>query len=198
MQTFKAPLALEWAISAVSLAGGIAIAATGLGYGLTNTSGVGAGFFPLAAGSMMALAGVLWAAQLYFGMQGQAPGPVAADTELETVPPHHDSDSALVSLLDDDNSEEPEAEFPDRRGWIRVGIIAGSMLLAALLLPLLGYTIVMSLQLVTVLFLVSKRRLLVAAAVGIGASLASRLVFEVWLGTALPTSSIDFLAGLGM
>ena len=104
-----------------------------------------------------------------------------------------------MSLLDDDNSDEPDvAEFPDRQGWIRVGIIAASILLAALFLPLLGYTVVMTLQLGTILYFVSKRKLWISVVVAAGAALASRLVFEVWLGTALPTASLDFLAGLGL
>ncbi len=82
------------------------------------------------------------------------------------------------------------------RGWASS---AGSILLAALLLPLLGYTVVMTLQLGTILYFVSKRKLWIAVLVAVGAALASRLVFEVWLGTALPTASlIDFLAGLGL
>jgi hypothetical protein len=124
--------------------------------------------------------------------------PVTGDT-VESLPPHHESESALVSLLDDDNSDEPDApDFPDRKGWARVGIISGAILLAALLLPLLGYTIVMTLMLGTILFFVSKRKLWMAVLVAVGSALASRLVFEVWLGTALPTASIDFLAGLGL
>lgn len=79
-----------------------------------------------------------------------------------------------------------------------MGIIVGSILLAALLLPFLGYTVVMTLQLGTILYFVSKRKLWISVAVAIGAALASRLVFEVWLGTALPTASIEFLAGLGL
>ena len=79
-----------------------------------------------------------------------------------------------------------------------MGIISGAILLAALLLPLLGYTIVMTLMLGTILFFVSKRKLWMAVLVAVGAALASRLVFEVWLGTALPTASIEFLSGLGL
>jgi hypothetical protein len=56
----------------------------------------------------------------------------------------------------------------------------------------------MTLQLGTILYFVSKRKLWISVAVAIGAALASRLVFEVWLGTALPTASIEFLAGLGL
>ncbi|WP_185751209.1 tripartite tricarboxylate transporter TctB family protein [Arthrobacter sp. 31Y] len=197
MQTLQAPVALEWTVAAAAVAGGLTMAVVGAGYGMTNTSGVGAGFFPTVAGSLMALAGVLWAGQLLAARRTIAVVP-AGDTQ-ESVPPHHDSESALVALLDDDNSDEPDAgDFPDRQGWIRVGIITASLLGAALLLPLLGYTVVMTLMLGTILFFVSKRKLWLAAVVALGAALASRLVFEVWLGTALPTASIEFLAGLGL
>lgn len=198
MQTLNAPVALEWTVASAALAGGLAVAGVGAGYGLTNTSGVGAGFFPTVAGTLMALAGVLWILQLLAARRTTEPAPVAGDV-LETVPPHHESSSALVSLLDDDNSDEPDvADLPDRQGWTRVGIITGSILLAALLLPFLGYTVVMTLQLGTILYFVSKRKLWISVTVAIGAALASRLVFEVWLGTALPTASIEFLAGLGL
>ncbi|KQR81122.1 hypothetical protein ASF98_17255 [Arthrobacter sp. Leaf337] len=198
MQTLNAPVALEWTVASAALAGGLAVAGVGAGYGLTNTSGVGAGFFPTVAGTLMALAGVLWILQLLAARRTAEPVPVAGDVR-ESVPPHHESESALVSLLDDDNSDEPDvADFPDHQGWARVGIIVGSILLAALLLPFLGYTVVMTLQLGTILYFVSKRKLWISVAVAIGAALASRLVFEVWLGTALPTASIEFLAGLGL
>ena len=198
MQTLNAPVALEWTVASAALAGGLAVAGVGAGYGLTNTSGVGAGFFPTVAGTLMALAGVLWILQLLAARRNAEAAPVAGDV-LESVPPHHESSSALVSLLDDDNSDEPDvADFPDRQGWTRVGIITGSILLAALLLPFLGYTVVMTLMLGTILYFVSKRKLWMAVVVAIGAALASRLVFEVWLGTALPTASIEFLAGLGL
>lgn len=174
------------------------MAVVGSGYGLTNTSGVGAGFFPTVAGTLMALAGVLWALQLVTARRNAVPAPATGET-VESLPPNHESESALVSLLDDDNSDEPDApDFPDRHGWARVGIISAALLLAALFLPLLGYTVVMTLMLGAILFFVSKRKLWMAALVAVGAALASRLVFEVWLGTALPTASIDFLAGLGL
>lgn len=190
MQTLNGPVALEWTVAGAALAGGLTVAAVGFSYGLTYTSGVGAGFFPVVAGTLMAVAGVMWILQL-IGARRQ----VAPDAAAEPA----GSESALVSLLEDDNSDEADlAEFPDRQGWARVGIIAGSIFLAALLLPFLGYTVVMTLQLGVILYFVSKRKLWISALVAVGAALASRLVFEVWLGTALPTASIDLLAGLGL
>jgi hypothetical protein len=198
MQTLTAPVALEWTVAAAALTGGLAVAVVGAGYGLTNSSGVGAGFFPTAAGILMAVAGALWLLQLHTAGRSEAPVPASAGGDTSEAAPQHESESALVSLLDDDNSDEPDVDFPDRQGWARVGIIAGSILLAALLLPLLGYTVVMTLQLGTILYFVSKRKLWISVLVAVGAALASRLVFEVWLGTALPTASLDFLAGLGL
>ena len=199
MQTLKAPVALEWTVATAAVAGGLAIALVGAGYGLANSSGVGAGFFPTVAGTLMAVAGVLWVLQLLAVRRSPGLAPTAAGDITESLPLHPGQESALVSLLDDDNSDEPDvAEFPDRQGWARVGIIAGSILLAALFLPLLGYTVVMTLQLGTILHFVSKRKLWISVLVAVGAALASRLIFEVWLGTALPTASLDLLAGLGL
>ncbi len=60
MHTLNAPVALEWTVAAAATAGGLAIAIVGASYGLANSSGVGAGFFPTVAGTLMALAGILW------------------------------------------------------------------------------------------------------------------------------------------
>ena len=199
MQTLNAPVALEWTVATAAVAGGLAIALVGAGYGLANSSGVGAGFFPTVAGALMAVAGVLWVLQLLAARRSPELAPTTASDITGSLPPNPGQESALVSLLDDDNSDEPDiAEFPDRQGWTRVGIIAGSILLAALFLPLLGYTVVMTLQLGTILYFVSKRKLWISVLVAVGAALASRLIFEVWLGTALPTASLDLLAGLGL
>lgn len=191
MPTLHAPVALEWTVASLAAGGGAVVAAVGASYGLTNDTGVGAGFFPTVAGGLMVLAGLMWFLQL--GIAGRT-SPVPASPEGGTNP-----ESALVSLLEDDGEDEADgSEFPDRKGWVRVGTIIGSILAAALLLPVLGYTLVMILQLGIVLFFVSKRPLWLSLVVAAGAALGSRLIFEVWLGTSLPTSSIDFLAGWGL
>ena len=83
------------------------------------------------------------------------------------------------------------------RVWCGSGSSLAAVLGAAIVLPILGYTLSMTLMLAVVLFFVSKRPWWLALVVGVGAALASRLVFEVWLGTALPVSSIGFLARAG-
>jgi hypothetical protein len=172
---------LEWSTAAAALAGGLAIAVVGASYGLTNVTGVGAGFFPTVAGILVAVSGLLWLVQLAVARRA----PVSPSDDLDD----------LVDLADEDSEE---AEFPDRAGWARVGIIVAAVLAAAILLPVIGYTITMTAMLAVVLFFVSKRPWWLAVAVGVGAAVASRLVFESWLGTELPASSIDFIATLGL
>jgi len=196
MSTFNGPATLEWSMAYLSLAGGAVVSLVGASYGLTNVTGVGAGFFPCVAGALVALAGLMWVTQLAVARKTAAAAPaVAVDApapaSLASVQTDFDADDEI----DEDGDE---TEFPDKAGWIRVGIIVASVLVAALLLNLLGYTIAMTLMLGTVLFFVSKRPWWLALVVALGAALASRLVFEVWLGTALPTSSIDLLALLGV
>jgi hypothetical protein len=170
---------LEWSAAAAALLGGIAIAAVGASYGLTNVTGVGAGFFPTVAGILVAVSGALWLLQL--AVARKATTSIVGETTFDEI------------------AEDGEnAEFPDRAGWARVGTIVAAVLGAALVLRILGYTLTMTLMLAVVLFFVSKRPWWLALVVGIGAAFASRLVFESWLGTELPASSIDFLATLGL
>ena len=190
---------LEWSVATVSLLGGLVIGSFGWMYGLTNETGVGAGFFPLVAGVLIAAAGVLWLVQLAFAHRAGAAeddvlvpaAPNPADLTLEEVAERFDADDEIAE-------DGEEAEFPDRAGWIRVGIIAAAILCAALALPVLGYTLTMTLMLATVLFFVSNRPWWLSLIIGIGAAVASRLVFEGWLGTELPSSAIEFIARLGL
>lgn len=192
--TPRGAVLLEWSVAALSLLGGAVIVLFGWQYGLTNVTGVGAGFFPAVAGIIMAVAGAMWLVQLAVARRS-APGQTDDDGhEIETF-----DDVADRFEADDEIDEDAEdAEFPDRAGWLRVGIIAAAVFGAAILLPIVGYTVSMTLMLAVVLFFVSKRPWWLALVVGITAAVASRLVFEGWLGTALPVSSIELIARLGL
>lgn len=89
----------------------------------------------------------------------------------------------------------PSPTAPDGCGS---GIIVGAVLVAALALAVIGYTLTMTAMLAVVLFFVSRRPWWLALVLGVAAAVASRLVFEGWLGTALPISTIEFIARLGM
>ncbi|CAN5438614.1 hypothetical protein BH10ACT9_BH10ACT9_47020 [soil metagenome] len=178
----RGAVVLEWSMAAAALVGGLGVAFAGWTYGLTNVTGVGAGFFPLVAGILIALSGALWTVQLFLARKADAL--VSAEPVLDAG---HEIDE-----------EAEESEFPDRAGCVRVGIIAAAILIAALALPFVGYTLTMTLMLATVLFFVSKRPWWLSLVIGIGAAVVSRLVFEDWLGTELPSSTIELIARLGL
>jgi len=188
-QTPRGAVALEWSMAVVAVVGGLVVAFFGWSYGLTNVTGVGAGFFPLVAGVLVTASGALWMIQLSLARRADAF--VATEPTFARVAERFEAD-------DDIDEDAEEAEFPDRAGWVRVGIIATAILLAALVLPVIGYTLTMTLMLATVLFFVSKRPWWLALIIGVGAAVASRLVFEGWLGTELPSSAIEFIARLGL
>ena len=168
---------LELSGAAAALAVGLAVAVTGVSYGLTGSIGIGPGFFPLVAGLLTAGGGALWLGRLL-------------RARVTTAPPDLDTSDVLP--------EEEHEDVPDTRGWARIGVVVGALLAAALLLDVVGYTLSVTLMLTAVLTLVSRRRWWVALLAGVVAALASRLVFEQWLGTALPVSSLPLLSHLGL
>lgn len=104
----------------------------------------------------------------------------------------------MLSVLEDDDEDADDAVRPDRRGWVRIAVIVGTLLVAAYLLPVLGYVLTMTLLLAVVLVGASEQKVWISLLVAIGTALASHLVFAGWLGTALPASRIGLLAGLGL
>jgi hypothetical protein len=177
----------EWVLAAGSAVGGAALVVAGTGYGLTAPTGVGAGMMPLVAGLFVGVAGLLWSLRL-----------LRAHRTRSVLPVAEVSDSTLGVFLQGEDDELDDAHFPDRTGWMRVGVVVGSVAIAALLLPVLGYSVTMVALLTAVLVLVGGRKLWIAALVAIVTTGASRLVFEIWLNTALPHSTLVPLAWLGL
>jgi hypothetical protein len=175
---------LELALAGSATLGGIAVAGVGTTYGITHSTGVGAGFMPLIAGILLLVSGLVWIAQL-----------VVASRQ-----PQHPADPTnLVDLIAEDvGDESDEHAFPQAAGWKRVGILVGAITVAALLLPILGYSLAMVGLLCVILIVLARRRAWLAVLVAIAVSLASRLVFEVWLGTSLPHSIIPPFSWLGI
>ena len=178
---------LEWGLAAAATLGGAAVAAVGATYGLDNETGVGAGFMPAAAGTFTALGGLFWG----LGLVRQ--GRVQPASE-----PHDLSPLAELLAAEDADDESEEGGFPDRAGWLRAFSLIGVIAVAALLLPVIGYTVTMLALLTAILHLLSRRRLWIALSVSLAVTLASRLVFETWLGTALPHSGLFPLTVLGI
>ncbi|WP_235561545.1 tripartite tricarboxylate transporter TctB family protein [Microbacterium sp. Leaf436] len=192
---------LEWSVVAIGAVAGIAVMVSGFGYGLTNVTGVGAGFFPVVAGATIALGAVLWALQLL----GAAAARRREASRSDTRPPFEGNrvdpptDTAIgVLVVDGIDEEDDDIALPDRRGVLRVAIVAGALVLSAILLPVLGYLITMTLLLFSVMTLVSARRWWVALLIAVGVAVISRFVFADLLGTALPHSSITVLRMIGL
>ncbi|KQR26180.1 tripartite tricarboxylate transporter TctB family protein [Microbacterium sp. Leaf151] len=188
---------------AIGAVAGIAVMVSGFGYGLTNVTGVGAGFFPVVAGATIALGAVLWALQLLGAAAAQRRE--ANRSELDARTPFEGNrvdpptDTAIgVLVVDGIDEEDDDIALPDRRGVLRVAIVAGSLVLAAILLPVLGYLLTMTLLLFSVMTLVSARRWWVALLIAVGVAVISRFVFADLLGTALPHSSITVLRMIGL
>ena len=87
---------MEWSVAAGSLLLGVVIALVGASYGLTNVTGVGAGFFPTVAGILVAVAGALWLLQLALARRAHASLsidsrehalPIPADATIERCRP---------------------------------------------------------------------------------------------------------------
>lgn len=192
---------LEWSVVAIGAVAGIAVMVSGFGYGLTNVTGVGAGFFPVVAGATIALGAVLWALQLL----GAAAARRREASRSDTRPPFEGNrvdpptDTAIgVLVVDGIDEEDDDIALPDRRGVLRVAIVAGALVLSAILLPVLGYLLTMTLLLFSVMTLVSARRWWVALLIAVGVAVISRFVFADLLGTALPHSSITVLRMIGL
>lgn len=192
---------LEWSVVAIGAVAGIAVMVSGFGYGLTNVTGVGAGFFPVVAGATIALGAVLWALQLLgaAAAQRREAGRSAARTPFEGNRVDPPTDTAIgVLVVDGIDEEDDDIALPDRRGVLRVAIVAGALVLSAILLPVLGYLLTMTLLLFSVMTLVSARRWWVALLIAVGVAVISRFVFADLLGTALPHSSITVLRMIGL
>ncbi|NQX28682.1 tripartite tricarboxylate transporter TctB family protein [Microbacteriaceae bacterium VKM Ac-2854] len=187
MSTIEPKIVTEWALAGAGAIGGASLVTAGIGYGLTATTGVGAGVMPLVAGVFVGASGLLWLLRL-----------ARARHQRVAVPQDEVSDSTLGVFLQGEDDELDDARFPDRVGWTRIAVVVGSIAVAALLLPVLGYSVTMVALLTVVLRFVGGRKLWLAVLVAIATTAASRLVFEVWLHTALPHSTLAPLAWLGL
>lgn len=196
---------LEWAVVGIGIVAGVSIAIAGVGYGLTNTTGVGAGFFPLLAGGAIALGALLWAFQLLGDARRRRAHAAVLDdpdrpdhtADFDRIDPP--TDTAIgVLVMDGIDEEDDDIALPDRKGVRRVVLVVLALVLGGVLLPVLGYLLTMTLMLFAVMTLVSERRWWIALLVGFGAAIASRFVFETLLGTALPHASLDFLRVMGL
>ena len=187
-QTHSRTILERTLVGSAAVAAAVALVA-GNGYGLTAPTGVGSGVVPAVAGVLLLLGALAWTVELVVAGRAAADQPA-----LATVVAHQVTDS---ELLDDELEEEPDP-MPGRRDVGRVVTVLVAIAATAALLPVLGFSVSMVALLLVLLIGVSRRRPVAAVVVAVVATAAARLVFETWLGTALPTSSLPLLSTWGL
>ena len=181
---------LEWAVATFALLGGCAISAIALSYGVSHSTGVGAGFLPLVAGIVLGLAALAWLTQLVMTRPAEGALATAGPGAVAETPVHQAEDRLDQLLEDAEVDETDEHSFPTILGWLRVATLAGSIAVAAILLNVLGYVLTMTGLLTTILIVIGRRKAWIAVAVAVAVALLSQLIFEGWLGTNLPHSTL--------
>lgn len=181
---------IEWALTGAAVLVGVTAVLAGLSYGLTAPTGVGSGLVPAAAGVLLLLGGGAWTVELLRSRSATSTEPDALEAAARAV--------SSASDLSDAVHEDEYEPVPRPADWARVLTVLAAMTVTAALLPRLGFTVTMICLLLVLLIGVSRRRAVPAVAIAVLATLGARLVFEVWLGTALPTSDLPLLSNLGL
>ena len=91
------------------------------------------------------------------------------------------------------------ADFvPDRAGRVRIISILGALVLCALLMDRLGFSLSMLGFLGFLLLALGRQNLGLTLIIAVAGSFGVNYVFATWLGVYLPKSSIAFLKGFGL
>jgi putative tricarboxylic transport membrane protein len=83
-------------------------------------------------------------------------------------------------------------EWPERRGWRRIGLMLGALAVSLLLLEKLGFLVTTALFMAVVIFGLGVRSWLMLASVPLLAAIGLYVVFAVWLSVPLPKGILDF------
>lgn len=162
----------------VLIALGIAVTSNGTSLGLWARLGPGPGFFPLVLGCLLILLSLLWAVQ-----DVRKHGRPEAESPIQ--------EAGIEAELD--IPEEPHKELKPKL----MAAIVVSLVLLALLMPVLGFQLAMFFFLVFHLKILGKRRWLLTAIVSIVGSFGVFVLFTRVLAVNLPASSIGFLQAMG-
>ena len=174
------------ALSAALARLGVGAALGGWGYGVTQDNGqIGAGFLPFALGIVMALLAAVDVAAI---LRRREPQGLAE--ELTGV--EHEADAAAIDTV----AEAPDIDALGRSQRQRnrmLAIVAGMLIAALLLVPVLGLLISLGLLIVAIATVVERRGIipsLLVAAVSVG---VIHLVFAVLLKVPMPTGLIGLI-----
>jgi len=94
--------------------------------------------------------------------------------------------------------DEKNRFFPDPAATMRVGIVIAAVFCTALFMDLIGYQITMFIFLFSLIKFLGKQKLLATAIVSLAGSVGIFHLFGKVLSLLLPTSTLPFLAVLGL
>lgn len=167
---------LAFPIALIAL--GVAVTTNGIGLGLWARLGPGPGFFPLVLGCLLILLALLWV--VHEVSKHRHPQPESPIQE-----------SGIEAELD--IPEEPHEELKPKL----MAAIVLSLVLLALLMPVLGFQLSMFFFLMFHLRILGKRRWLLTTIVSSVGSFGVFVLFTRVLAVNLPASSIGFLQAMG-
>lgn len=155
---------------------GVTVVSNSIELGLWARLGPGPGFFPLVLGSLLTVLSLMWVAEEVRAHRAPAADELVAPAEPEL-----------------DIPEEPTEELRPR---LVVAIVV-SLVLLAVLMPVIGFQLAMLFFLVFHLRVLGKRRWLVTAVISLVGSFGVFILFTRVLAVNLPAASIGFLQALG-
>lgn len=165
---------------------GVAAAIGGWGYGVAQDNGqIGAGFLPVVLGVLMAVLGGIDATMTMLRRE-----PTRALDELGTL--GAEVDAAAIDTV----AEAPDVDVLGRTQRQRnrmLVTVAGMLLVAVLLVPVLGLLLSLGLLMLAVAIVVERRGILASVIVTVVTVGVFHLVFGVLLRVPLPTGLIGFI-----
>jgi putative tricarboxylic transport membrane protein len=170
------PLAGATGVLAIGIAA--VVGSLDLGYW---KAGPGPGFFPLWLGILLSVLALFWVVQVLRA----APASTTGST------PEREPDSAPDDEPDNEPADEPA-------GGRQVVLVLAGLVALVPLLDLFGYQLSMSLFVLYVLLVVSRRKPVGAVVIAVLAGFGVYALFANVLQVYLPTASLGFLAQLGL
>jgi len=104
----------------------------------------------------------------------------------------------FMQSMRDTSSETKRRFLPDRAALLRIGVVIVAVSCAALVMDLIGYQLAMFIFLFVLIKFLGKQKYLVTTIVSLAGSVGIFHLFGKVLSLLLPTSTLPFLAVLGL
>ncbi len=100
--------------------------------------------------------------------------------------------AALLFVATLRGHEDLESSWPDRSGWVNVGVTVGVLALSILLFNTLGYVLATLILMLVTMAALGRHRLPVLVGVSAITSVGTYLLFSTWLRVPLPRGILGF------